>query len=252
MIEYNAKSGSPEKQRSACLVLAVFENQIMSPSTSVIDKNSKQAISRLYKRGDITGECGEIVLLTQVAEIPAERVLLVGCGNEDEFSKQKLQKVTAAVIQTLQHSNINEAILFLPELDIDSSDIATRIEQIIIQADHSSYHFDTLKTEKQKKNKQLRKITLYVPDRGSLTKAKQAILTGRAIASGVNMARDLGNLPGNICTPSYLAEQAKELATNFNMKLKVLNEKAMEKLSMGALLSVSWKSAGSQADHSRT
>ncbi|MCK5360908.1 MAG: leucyl aminopeptidase, partial [Gammaproteobacteria bacterium] len=71
MIDFKIKSGNPEKQQSSCLVLAVFEDQGMSPSSQIIDKNSKGLISRLIKRGDITGECGEARLLPEIANIPA-------------------------------------------------------------------------------------------------------------------------------------------------------------------------------------
>ena len=97
-MEYKIKSGHPEKQRSACLVLAVFEGQVMSPSARVIDKCTGGVISSLIKRGDITGECGEIMLLPQVEGVPAERILLVGCGNEAEISKRVLQQVTGKLI----------------------------------------------------------------------------------------------------------------------------------------------------------
>ena len=239
MIDFKIKSGNPEKQQSPCLVLAVFEDQGMSPSTRIIDKSSKGLISRLIKRGDITGECGEAILLPEIAGIPAQRVLLLGCGKEKEFDSGKLQKVTAILIQQLRSKKINEAMLFLVELECEDTELTTRIEQIIIQAAHSNYHFDTTKSKKQEKNRAVKKLTLFIPDRSSQNIAKRAVETGKAVASGVKLARDLGNLPGNICTPSYLADQAKELATEFKMKLKVLNEKAMEKLSMGSLLSVS-------------
>ena len=238
-MEYKIKSGSPEKQRSACLVLAVFEDKTMSLSASVIDKASGGIITGLIKRGDISGEYGETVLLPRVDNLPAERILLLGCGNEDEFSRRKLNKITADAIHKLQQYKINEATFFLAELNFEGSGIGSRIEQIIIQAEHSNYQSGRLKTDNKETRKPLKKITLFVTDRGSLATARQSLLTGQAIASGVNLARELGDLPGNICTPSYLAEQAKELARDYNMKAKILNEKAMEKLSMGSLLSVS-------------
>ena len=81
-MEYKIKRGSPEKQRSACLVLAVFEHKAMSLSASIIDKTTDGIITALIKRGDITGECGEMVLLPRVDSLPAERILLVGCGSQ--------------------------------------------------------------------------------------------------------------------------------------------------------------------------
>jgi len=239
MMEYKVKSGSPEKQRSACLVVAVYKDQVLSPAASRINKATGQMISALLKRGDISGECGKMLLLPQVPGIPAERVLLVGCGKAAEFSIKNILKVTDGVIRKLQQNKITEASLFLPELTIENSDISARIEQIVIQAGHSSYQSDSLKTDKKENKSQLQKITLFVPERSDLATGRQALLNGQAIAAGVKMARQLGDLPGNICTPTYLAEQAAEIATAFGMKIKVLNEKAMEKLSMGALLSVS-------------
>ncbi len=239
MMEFNVKSGSPEKQRSACLVLPVFEDQVLSSAARSIDKATGRTISTLLKRGDISGKCGKLLMLPQVSGIPAERILLAACGKPDDFSQKKLLKVIEIVIRYLQQSNISEASLFLPEIVIDNTDIGTRIEQIIIQASHSSYQSDSLKTDKQENKSPLQKITLFVPERSDLAAGKQAIQVGQAIAAGVKMARQLGDLPGNICTPTYLAEQAARIAKDFGMKIKILNEKAMEKLSMGALLSVS-------------
>ena len=239
MMEFNVKSGSPEKQRSACLVLPVFEDQVLSSAAGCIDKMTGRTISSLQKRGDISGKCGKLLMLPQVSGIPAERILLVGCGMTTEFSLKRLLKVTDLTIRNLQQNNIPEAVLFLPEIPVENTDIGTRIEQIIIQASHSNYQSDALKTDKQENKPQLQKITLFVPERSDLAAGKQALLDGQAIAAGVKMARQLGDLPGNICTPSYLAEQAVEIATEFGMKIKVLDEKAMAKLSMGALLSVS-------------
>lgn len=238
-MEYKLKSSRPEKQRSECLVLAVFEGRELSTAASSVDKATGRMISSLLKRGDISEACGKTLMLPQVPGIPARRVLLVSCGKKEEFNSKELLKVTAGVIGKLQENSITEASLFLPELKIKNTDINARIEQIIMQATHSSYQSDSLKTSKKKSKSQLRMITLFVPDRSKLAAGKLALQAGQAIAAGVDMARQMGDLPGNICTPSYLAEQAAKIATEFGLKIKVLNEKAMVKLSMGSLLSVS-------------
>ncbi len=238
-MEYRLKSSRPEKQRSECLVLAVFEDGKLSSAAASVDKATGRMISTLLKRGDISEDCGKMLMLAPVADIPGRRILLVSCGKKEKFSSKKLLKVTAGVIGKLRRENISEASLFLPEITIKKIDINARIEQIIIQATHSCYQSDSLKTGKQKCKSLLRRITLFVPGRSDLASGKQALLTGQAIAAGVDMARHMGDLPGNICTPSYLAEQARKIATEFGMKVKVLNEKAMERLSMGSLLSVS-------------
>jgi leucyl aminopeptidase len=196
-------------------------------------------ISRLFRRGDISGTCGETFLLPEPGNIAAQRALLIGCGREEDFDNRKLHKVTASLIQKLQNSNINEAMLFLSEIEVEGTELASRIEHITAEACYRNYHFDTTKSKKQKNSKRIQKLTIFISDRENLGRARDAVFAGLAVSSGVNFARELGNLPGNICTPEYLANQAKDLAADFNMKFKVLTEKAMEKLSMGALLSVS-------------
>ncbi len=238
-MEYSVKCGNPEKQRTACLVLAVYEEQELSPATSSINKQTGRMISSILKRGDLTGECGKTLLIPHFSGTPAQRMLLVGCGSRDNFSTKKLLKATAAAVRSLTQNNISEASFFLAEAVIENTDIGERIEQIIIQVSQSIYRSDKLKTDKSENSAQLEHITLNVPERNDLASGKLAVENGQAIAEGINLARRLSDLPGNICTPSYLSDQAAEIASNYGMKVKVLGEKAMEKLSMGALLSVS-------------
>jgi leucyl aminopeptidase len=89
----------------------------------------------------------------------------------------------------------------------------------------------------------LRKLTLSVPQRSNLATGEAAVARGLAIASGVKLAKDLGNLPGNICTPTYLGDQALQLAKDFAVKVTVLDRPEIEKLGMGTFLSVTNGSA---------
>ena len=79
---------------------------------------------------------------------------------------------------------------------------------------------------------------MHVPARNDIAEGTAAIERAAAIAEGVAFAKDLGNLPSNICTPTYLAEQAVEMGRNDGVRVEVLEQKAVEKLGMGAFLAV--------------
>jgi len=101
-----------------------------------------------------------------------------------------------------------------------------------------------MKSEKAEVRRPLRKLTLSVPQRSDLTDGETAAARGLAVAHGMDFARDLGNLPGSICTPTYLGEQALELAREFpDVKVTVLGREEIEALKMGSFLSVT---AGSE------
>ena len=84
----------------------------------------------------------------------------------------------------------------------------------------------------------MRHLTLLVAERGDVAAAQAGVRQGAAIAHGMSLAKDLGNLPGNVCTPAYLAQAARDLAKQHKLAVQVLERKDMEKLGMGSLLSV--------------
>jgi leucyl aminopeptidase len=238
-LQYKIKSGSPEKQRTPCQVVTVFEDAELDNAAKILDDATGNLISGLVKRGDISGEKSTFLMLPNVPGIPAERLLVAGCGKKDEFSSSTLMQVTGKIVSQLNQSKISKAAFYIPETHIEGCDMARRIEQVVIAAELSDYRYEETKSERKKKSDKIQQLDLYVADRASQNTGKKAVEAAKAIASGINLARQLGNLPGNICTPTYLADKAMELGRKSSLKTKVLNEKAMEKLGMGALLSVS-------------
>jgi leucyl aminopeptidase len=102
----------------------------------------------------------------------------------------------------------------------------------------SVYRFDQMKSQPADVRRPLRKLTLSVPQRSDLTAGEAAAARGLAIAHGMDLARDLGNLPGNICTPAHLAERAQALAQELGFKCEVFERGKLEELKMGSFLSV--------------
>jgi leucyl aminopeptidase len=238
-LEFSIKSGSPEKQRSDCVVVGIYESRQLSASAELIEKASQGALTRVLRRGDMDGKLGSTVLLHHVVGIEAERVLLVGLGKEAEFRDAEYRKAVAAAIRQLNETGSADATLYLAELSVGKRDVAWCIRQAVLVASDALYSFNELKSKaKAPKKGALRKIVFSLTRPEALKAAEAALSEGIAIASGVDWAKNLGNLPGNICTPTYLADQAKALAKEFKLDIDVFDSKKMARLGMHSLLSV--------------
>lgn len=239
-MDFNIKSGNPEKQRTACVVVPIFESRRLSAAAKAIDTVSKKYLSNLIRRGDMDGNKGQSLLLHNVPGMIADRVLLIGCGKEREIDDRSYQTIIANSIRALKETGALEGVNYLSELNLKGRDHCWKIRQAVQVAEHILYQFDELKSKKKKNRRPLRKITFTVPTRRELPECEIALNEGRAIANGIKFTRDLANRPSNICTPTYLAKQAKDLGKTYrSLTVNVLEEADMEKLGMGSLLSVS-------------
>ena len=211
-MEFSVKSGSPEKQRSACIVVGVFEPRRLSPIAEQLDKISDGYISALLRRGELEGKPGQTLLLHHVPNVLSERILLIGCGKERELDERQYKQVIQKTINTLNDTGSMEAVCFLTELHVKGRNTYWKVRQAVETAKESLYSFDQLKTNKSEPRRPLRKMVFNVPTRRELTSGERAIQHGLAIAAGIKAAKDLGNMPPNICNAAYLASQARQLA----------------------------------------
>jgi len=237
-VEFSIKSGSPEKQRSACVVIGVFEPRKLSSPGDIVNQAADSYVTNLLRRGDMEGKPGTTLLLHNVPGTLCDRVLLVGLGKEKDFRDKEFRDAVATATRTLNEIGAFDACLTLTELPVKKRDLSWRIRQTVLMVGEALYRFDRFKSKKDEVRRPLRKITLTVESRSDLTAAETALSQGQAIVTGMNLAKDLGNLPGNICTPTYLAEQALGLRKAHGIKVEVLERADMEKLGMGSLLSV--------------
>ncbi|MBZ4195006.1 MAG: leucyl aminopeptidase [Candidatus Contendobacter sp.] len=243
-MEFTVKSGNPEKQRTACLALGVYESRRLTRAAELFDHASHGYLGNLLRRGDLEGKPGQSLLLLNVPGSLAERVLLVGCGRERDLDDRRFRQIVANAATALQETGATEAAIYLSELPVKGRELPWKIRQIVEAVEASDYRFDQLKSKKDAPRRPLRKLLLNVPSRRDLTSGEQAMHEGVAIASGVKLAKDLGNTPPNLCTPTWLAEQAQALAGEFStLQATVLEETELEQLGMGALLAVSRGSA---------
>jgi len=239
-MEYSVKSGNPEKQRIGCVVIPVYASRKLSPSAKVIDKASNGFISNLIRRGEIEGDLGNTLLLHNVENTLCDRILLIGCGKEKDITVNTFYKINHTMVKTLKSTGATEIASYLTEITVKRKDVNWKIKHSIEAIDEALYKFNQLKSKKEESRRPLRKFIFNVNSRGQLMQGELAARQGMAVSAGIHLAKDLGNLPGNICTPTYLAAQAKKLAKQHSkIKTTVLEESDMEKLGMGSLLSVS-------------
>lgn len=247
-MEFSIKSGNPEKQRDDCVIVGVFESRKLSASAAAIDAASKGYITAILKRGDMEGKLGSSLILHKVPGTLCERVLLVGLGKEREFKEAEYRKAVSASIKALGQTGAADVASYLAELSVKKQDIAWNVAHFVQAAQDTAYRFEQVKAKKDKTKadeakkdtakKGLATVEIHVPSRTDIKKAEAALKQALAISTGVSLAKDLGNLPPNVCTPTYLAEQALTMAKTHGLTVEVLERADMEKLGMGSFLGV--------------
>ncbi len=237
-MDFVIKVGGADKQRSACVVLGIFESRKLTDAAKNIDAATDGYVSNILRTGDMNGKLGTTLLLHNLPAIPSKRILLVGLGQEKEYNSKAFRTAMLSVMNALLRTAVSEAGLFLLDIPLKDRDLPWKISQTAMLASECAYRFDALKSKSESESSPLSKVTLYLSDRTHLKIAEIALMQGTAIAQGMKVAKDLGNLAPNICTPSYLAKRALDMSKFHKLKVSVLGQKEMEKLKMGALLAV--------------
>ncbi|AOE83718.1 leucyl aminopeptidase [Pseudomonas sp. TCU-HL1] len=236
-MEFLVKSARLETLKTATLVVAVGEGRKLGDAAKALDAAAGGAISTLLKRGDLAGKVGQTLLLHSLPNLKAERVLLVGTGKERELSDRQFRKMIAAVNGVLKGLGGSDATLALDELSVKGRDAYGKARLMVETLADGAYVFDRFKSQKADPNA-LKKVTLLV-DKAHQADVERGSLHAQAIANGMAFTRDLGNLPPNLCHPSFIAEEAKTLAkAHKNLKVEVLDEKKLKELGAGAFLAV--------------
>ena len=237
-MKFSIKSVRPEKQRGSCVVVGIFETSKLTPAAASIDRASDGRLSALLRRGDLTGKAGATLLLHDVPGTQCERLLLVGLGKEKEFRDKAYVSALRAAIKAANGIGVADLTVFLTETPVRKRDLAWRIRHAVLAAHDELYRFEQFKSKKDTPAPTLAHIVLAVEHRAELAEAETALTQGHAIGEGIALARNLGNQPGNVCHPTYLAEIAQGLAGDHAIDCQVLKRSEMEALGMHALLSV--------------
>jgi leucyl aminopeptidase len=231
-VEFSIKTLSPETAKTGCVVLGVHQGGSLTAAARRVDQASKGAVKKALR--DLSGKTGSTLLLRALPGVAAERVLLVGLGEKAPAEATYRDAVRAAA-NALKDLGAKDAALFLVDTKVGSRPVSWNLRHAVLGVRDAFYRFDQLKTQKKSPAPALEHVVLPLSRNEKL---QESLSEAVATADGTALARTLGNLPANICTPGYLAAEAKKLAREFKLELDVLERADMEKLGMGALVSV--------------
>ena len=231
-MEFSIKALSPETAKG-CAVLGVYQGGELTAAARRVDQAAKGALREALR--DLSGKSGATLLLRKMPGIAAERVLLVGLGERKEFGEAAFRDAVRGAAGALKDLGAREAALFLVEVRVAGRTPSWNVRHAVLGMRDAFYRFDQLKTRKKAPAPALAAVILPLAARAQL---REALKEAKATAEGTALARTLGNLPPNICTPAYLAAEATRIARQFKLGIEVLERRDMEKLGMGALLSV--------------
>jgi leucyl aminopeptidase len=220
--------------KTGCLAVAVFENKKLSQAAKALDQTGE--ITAALKSGDITGKAGSTLLLRGVAGVAAARVLLVGMGADEAVAEKSFNTAVGATLKAFASLGAADAIIAFPTTEVKERTPDWAMRAIVVAATEGEFRTDAQKSKKEPVPTGVRKITLAVPLANG--EAKAALAQSIAIANGMNLTKELGNLSPNICTPTYLANVARKLGDDFGFEVEVLERKQLEALKMGSFLSV--------------
>jgi leucyl aminopeptidase len=239
-VEITLVTGSPEKLRADVVAVGAFADGALPPAAQAIDKASQGKLSALLARGDLGENAGAALLLHDLPGTAAERVLVVSLGKRDELGDKAFRAALGSAARALAGGAAREAAVTLADVELPARSLAWRLRESSRLLADGAYRFDApraARTGKQEQGPGARKIALLIADKVD-AELERAVRRGQAIAEGMALAKDLGNLPGNVCNPTYLAATAQALGKEFNFKVEVLERDDMEKLGMGSALSV--------------
>ncbi|MFT4633329.1 MAG: leucyl aminopeptidase [Candidatus Pseudothioglobus sp.] len=243
-MQFSVRSINPSKAKHHCLIVGLYANSQLSETAALLDQTSKGYLSRILKRGDITGKTGETLLIQDLPNVTVPRVLLVGLGNKATSNAPDYIKIVTAAIGALRKTQSENALCCLLEAEAGNESLYWKARRLVEVFEAGVYQFTRMKGTGFVNSSKLSQIDFIVNEPANKRIVKHAIKDGNAVAKGIAFAKDLGNTPGNICTPTFLAKAAMQLAKRFpTLTTTVMEEAEMKKLGMGSLLSVSQGSA---------
>ncbi|MBP6020157.1 MAG: leucyl aminopeptidase [Burkholderiaceae bacterium] len=231
-------TASLHQTKTAALAVGVFTDGKLSAAADIIDQASNGAIRAVLKT-EFKASPGTQLTLRNLPGVTATRVILVGLGKQDSYKTSVHASAELAFAKYCVSASLTEGVSALASIEYPVTDVLARSRVAAVAGTQASYQYDlTLSDKDRKASIKLKKIAVWTA-RDDAKAAQQGLAQGTGIGQGMNLTRLLGDLPPNICTPTYLGETAKGLAKEFKtLKAEVLERKQIEALKMGSFLSV--------------
>ncbi len=245
-VEVTLENSAPEKIKTGVLILGAFADGTLPRPTQKVDSAANGRLAAVIKSGDLEEKAGSSLILYDLFGIQAERVLLVSLGKQSDFGDKAFRDAINGAAKVISRGSANDAAVTLADVGPPGRSSAWRVQTASRLLADAAYRFDAPGAKTDKKVKELkrgaRKVTLLTSDMVN-DELTNAVRRGQAIAEGIALAKDLGNLPGNVCNPQFLADTARELGKELKIDVEILDHDDMKKLRMGAALSVGQASA---------
>lgn len=239
-MEIKVTARLPKSNENSCQVFFLFSDGQLKGSVRKVDAESKNAINSVIKNQDFAGACGQTLVLHGVTGSTCDRILLVGLGERTNTKREQWIEACAAAAKSLCATpsivGVSDCLVSCP---LDSMSVAEQAGLFASELVKATYVFNLHGGKNTPQSKKLSQFVLSA-GKASIASATDGVIQGVAVGHGVEVAKNLGNLAPNICTPEYLANLAKDMAMQFeNINTSILEESDMEALGMGALLAVS-------------
>ncbi|ANN78784.1 leucyl aminopeptidase [Bordetella flabilis] len=238
-MEFSTHStASLHQVKTAALAVGVFAEGVLTPAADLIDRASNGALRTVVKT-EFRARPGTTLVLRSLPGVAAQRVVLVGLGKQEEYSARVHSNAEQAFAAYCVSAQLTEGASTLASIPIEGSTIRARTRLAAVAAGHATYHYDASLGKPDRDARPKLKKIVHCIERSDATQAQAGLREGNAIANGMELARTLGNMPGNLCTPTYLGETAKKLERAYkSVKVQVMDRKQIEALGMGSFLSV--------------
>ena len=239
-MQYFTTTSKASRRAVDCVIVGIYERGKLGAGASDIDAASKGEIQRLVKSGDLSSQLGSCSILNGVSGVRATRVAVVGLGKVGGFAASQFTTATKAALRAVSRSKSKSVLNCLTLESVSDANVYYLSRHTAQSAASVLYRFTQMKSGRKAAASSLRQVGVAVNSRSDAAKATRGCEHGDAIGSGMSLAKDLGNLPANVCTPTHLARTAQKLAReNKNLLTRVVSEAEMKRLGMGSLLSVS-------------
>lgn len=237
-MRFEVKTTAAAATKTDCLVLPVYSDAPLSGASGAVNKSCGGQLADLIDSGDFTAKDGASMLVRPSGQVAAKALLLVGCGPKAKFDRKAYRKALRTSFAALTRTQRKSAVTCLPTESVKRTDAGRRARIAVEEWHASNYRYTATKSNNETQPVTLKTLGLAMRA-GQAAQARKGISLGAALGEGISLTRELGNLPANICTPSFLASEARRIARgNARLRVQVLDEKDMQKLGMGALLSV--------------
>ncbi|HIP70379.1 MAG TPA: leucyl aminopeptidase [Anaerolineae bacterium] len=242
-MQINVQQGAIQAIEADTIIVNLFDD-VTTPggATGAVNQALGGAIADLIASGDLTGKAGEVGALYPRGAIPATRVLVVGLGKRDKFDLEGVRQAAAAGIKRARELNAHHTATIVHGAGIAGLEAAVAAQAVTEGSLLALNEYDAPK-QREEEPREIESLTLVEFDEGKLAAIENGAATAVAIANGVNLARDLVNMPPNVATPTKLAQTARQISKEHGLKVKAGGRKWAARHNMGAFLAVA-KGAG--------